>query len=54
MKSNWQHQKDASIDQKNRRLDEHGTEDEKQKLHDQDDEGKQQALRKHTKDSEAE
>ena len=53
MKSNWQHQKDAiTTDKKNLLPDEHVIEQEKKKLDDKNDTGKQQALRKHPKDSE--
>ncbi len=53
MKSNGQHQKEAiTTDQKNRRLDEHGTEAEKQKLRHDDGDARQQSLEKHPKDSE--
>jgi hypothetical protein len=50
VKSSWIHQKQATTDEKNR-LGEHEAEDEKQKLND-DETVKQQALRKHPKDSE--
>lgn len=54
LKSNGQHQKEAiTTDQRNRSLDEHGTEAEKQKLKAKDTDVRQQALEKHPKDSES-
>jgi hypothetical protein len=54
MKTNSQHQKQATTtDQRNRHLDEHETEIEKQKLQEDQSPGKQEALRKHPKDSES-
>ena len=53
LKTNWQHQKDAmATDKKNLLPDEHVIEEEKQKLDDTVEKGKQQALRKHPRDSE--
>lgn len=54
MNTNWQHQKQATTtDQRNRHLGEQETETEKQKLQEEKTPGKQEALRKHPKDSES-
>jgi hypothetical protein len=53
VKSNWQHQKDATrTDKKNLLPDEHVIEEEKHKLDDKDESKKKQALEKHPRDSE--
>lgn len=53
MKTNWQHQKEAiTTDQANRHVGEKETEREKQKLEGEDADPRQQALKKHPKDSE--
>ena len=53
MKPNWQHQKEAiTTDQANRPVGDRETEQEKQKLEKDDADPRQQALKKHPKDSE--